>query len=659
MYRRSIGTLLLAAVVPWLAPAPRGSAGDERPPGRAEKLPPDLEFVYQSGGSFVALRPHDLLDTALLKQLPPGMQDRLGKVLKESDKALGLRVSAMERVSVLMPSVMAQPVFVVRTPVPYDRDALRRDIGKGLEEVKEKGRTLYLAPGRDGDSLYPIDDRSYAVGTAAALRQLIARADGEKTARPHGVAVKWAAANHHAVLGTTADPLLAGVFLFHSDSGGPPPSIAVPRREPRLVPIDKGPKERPDEKKEPPPEPAKEGPLGRGVGLRQEEKPDVPPPAKPDGFRAEPDFKAVLADLPPAALPYKPLLQAQSIALALDLGAESKLRWHFTFPDAAAAADGETAVRSALYVWRELLSRLPRELTTSPESARTLLPAIKEMQSGLRTATMERRGVSVEGMMSVKTDEKTVGPFLAEVERAAQRKSSENNLRQIALAMHAAHDTFGALPNAAICDKEGKPLLSWRVHILPFIEQENLYKQFKLDEPWDSPNNIKLLDRMPSTFALTMRPAKRKGETFVRVFTGRDTPFDLTAPRPGPITLGLRLTDFLDGTSNTLMIVEAAEAVPWTKPDDLPYDAKKPIPKLGGAVPGRFFAVFADGSVRSLSTKLDEVVLRALITPKGGEVVSPDWDQGPGRKGPPTPPPDAPPPPPATKPPQPDRKPEP
>src|SRR5262249_52131736 len=153
--------LFLAAVVPWLAPAPRGSAGDERPPGRAQKLPPDLGVVYQSGGSFVALRPPDLLDPAPVEQLPPGMRGRLGKVRKEADQALGLGVSAMERLTVLMPSVMAQPVYVVCTAVPYDRDALRRDIGKGLEEVKEKGRTLYVPPGRDGDALYPIDDRTY------------------------------------------------------------------------------------------------------------------------------------------------------------------------------------------------------------------------------------------------------------------------------------------------------------------------------------------------------------------------------------------------------------------------------------------------------------------------------------------------------------------
>src|SRR5207249_2796575 len=80
---------------------------------------------------------------------------------------------------------------------------------------------------------------------------------------------------------------------------------------------------------------------------------------------------------------------------------------------------------------------------------------------------------------------------------AGRRTVSQNNLKQIGLAMHNYHDTYRHFPPQALTDKNGKPLLSWRVAVLPFIEQDNLYRQFKLDEPWDSEHNRKLLERMP------------------------------------------------------------------------------------------------------------------------------------------------------------------
>src|SRR5262249_53007604 len=155
-----------------------------------------------------------------------------------------------------------------------------------------------------------------------------------------------------------------------------------------------------------------------------------------------------------------------------------------------------------------------------------------------------------------------------------------NNLHQIGIAMFNYEATYKGFPAEAIRDRDGKPLLSWRVTILPYIEQENLYRQFKLDEPWDSPNNIKLVEKMPAIYAPTNGTGK-KGETYLRVFTGPNTPFDPARVRPGPSALGPRFADFLDGTSNTFLVAEAAESVPWSKPEELSVDSKKPLPKLG------------------------------------------------------------------------------
>ena len=86
------------------------------------------------------------------------------------------------------------------------------------------------------------------------------------------------------------------------------------------------------------------------------------------------------------------------------------------------------------------------------------------------------------------------------VQSAAERANSSNNLKQIGLGMHNYHDQNNKLPPPYLKTKDGKPGLSWRV-ILPYIEQDFLYRQFKLDEPWDSPKNLALLNQMPQTYA--------------------------------------------------------------------------------------------------------------------------------------------------------------
>src|SRR6516165_3014449 len=128
--------------------------------------------------------------------------------------------------------------------------------------------------------------------------------------------------------------------------------------------------------------------------------------------------------------------------------------------------------------------------------------------------------------------------------------------------MHTYNDQYGSLPSAAICDKDGKPLLSWRVSLLPFLEDQGLYQQFRLDEPWDSPHNLQLLPRMPRVYApFNGKRTPEPYTTYYQVFVGKGAAFETRK--------GLRLSqDFPDGTSKTFLIVEAGEPVPWTKPED-------------------------------------------------------------------------------------------
>jgi Protein of unknown function (DUF1559) len=181
--------------------------------------------------------------------------------------------------------------------------------------------------------------------------------------------------------------------------------------------------------------------------------------------------------------------------------------------------------------------------------------------------------------------------------------------------MHNYADVHGSLPPAAIYSADGKPLLSWRVALLPYIEQKQLYDQFHLDEPWDSPHNLSLLSQMPTIFEhFHGRATREPHTTYYRVFVGAGAAFE------GPA--GVSLKDFKDGMSSTFLIVEAGDAAPWTKPDELPYDPKGPLPALGGYFSEGFVAALADGSVRTVSTKTPEDVIRAAITRSGGETVS-------------------------------------
>src|SRR5262249_15796956 len=152
------------------------------------------------------------------------------------------------------------------------------------------------------------------------------------------------------------------------------------------------------------------------------------------------------------------------------------------------------------------------------------------------------------------------------------RQTSANNLKQLALAMHNYHDTYGHLPPAALKNKEGKALLSWRVALLPFVEEDKLYKEFRLDEPWDSAHNMKLLAKMPKIYAPVLGKPKQPHSTYYQVFTGDGT-FGGDVPPRIPAS-------FPDGTSNTIMIIEAGEAGPWTQPVQLDHQKKMAVPKL-------------------------------------------------------------------------------
>jgi Protein of unknown function (DUF1559) len=211
-----------------------------------------------------------------------------------------------------------------------------------------------------------------------------------------------------------------------------------------------------------------------------------------------------------------------------------------------------------------------------------------------------------------------------------EAQESRVNLTEIGTAIHKYHDAHGHFPNNSYEERgpQSQPLLSWRVHILPQLGEDALYKQFKLDEPWDSPNNRPLLARMPAVYTTAeVRKQAGDGKTFYRAFSQPGAVF-LRPQFPGAPIQKVKLTDIRDGTSNTLLVVEAGQAVEWTKPDDLDFGPGRPRPVLGGAFPNYPFVMvlMADGSVKEINRDITDQTLRLLITRADGQVITEDWE---------------------------------
>ncbi len=201
----------------------------------------------------------------------------------------------------------------------------------------------------------------------------------------------------------------------------------------------------------------------------------------------------------------------------------------------------------------------------------------------------------------------------------AELDATLNQLKQIILGMHNYHDTLNSFPVSSNAPNaigaDGKPLLSWRVHLLPFVDQRNLYDQFHLNEPWDSPHNLPLADLLP---AIYRSPGDEPDATTTRfvVFSGPTAPFE------GGI--GKRLADFRDGTSNTILVaqVPAAHAVSWTKPEDAAFDAADPLACIG-AIPSEGLPVgMADGACFFLSSETDAAMFANFVQPADAQIVA-------------------------------------
>ena len=316
--------------------------------------------------------------------------------------------------------------------------------------------------------------------------------------------------------------------------------------------------------------------------------------------------------------------KTQAYAMTLDVADGLTLDALAACTDVAAVDRVADTIRASLTLGRNSLPdlRLAAEMGP-PDASRALVDLVDALDSMLETAKVDQdksvaRLHAKADAAAVATAARMLLPAVNASREAARRAQCVNSLKQIGLAMHNYENAKGGLPPAVLYGPDGKTPYSWRVALLPYLDANDVYSQYRFDEPWDGPNNRKLIPKMPPFYA-----CPNDGQAIPSHNTSY---FVLT----GPATLfpdrkeGMKFSEITDGISNTIQVVEAKHEVPWTKPEDISYDANKPLPKLGGFHPGGFNAAFADGAVRFISERVDQTVFRSLITGAGGEVISAD-----------------------------------
>jgi len=248
-----------------------------------------------------------------------------------------------------------------------------------------------------------------------------------------------------------------------------------------------------------------------------------------------------------------------------------------------------------------------------------LAPVLKLLQTLLEEMQVEATEKNVRLTTTTKWSSskvfQTLFPMMREARKSAKKHSRQmrgNNIKQIALALMFYQNEHGHFPPAVLYDKKTGTPYSWRIAILPYMEQ-HIHGQYQFGEPWDSEHNLKIAKTVMPTYSSPTEQISNKTAYFL--LTGPETIF---AGKEG-----VKLQQVTDGTSNTILVVEAKRDIPWTKPEDISYAPGKPLPKLGGFFKGGFHVAFCDGSIHFMADDVDPKTLRNLIERADGNAV--DW----------------------------------
>jgi hypothetical protein len=295
-----------------------------------------------------------------------------------------------------------------------------------------------------------------------------------------------------------------------------------------------------------------------------------------------------------------------SVGFFLQLPGDIDAKFVFQTTDPQAAQNVKTAVLAA----KEIL------VSEGSEYA-AMVPAIGV--AALKNLNPQIEGTEVVlDLQPLLTDKLLLANLLEPMRVGSRQTQRQNNLRQAILAMLNYEAANRSLPAYANFDDAGKPLLSWRVHILPFLDQMELYRQFKLDEPWNSPHNISLVKKMPDVFS---DPSRELNEMNAAGRTRMVVPKSKVAIFHGQE--GTTFKQITDGSSNTIAIVNVCpeRAVIWTQPVDWDVDLENP--KDGLFDDRNKVADFsrADGSTGVFELDVPASRVKAMLTKEGGEIV--------------------------------------
>ncbi len=345
----------------------------------------------------------------------------------------------------------------------------------------------------------------------------------------------------------------------------------------------------------------------------------------PDEIRKLVDATVKAGAAPPALAPYAELPDlVQSTTLTINTQPELGIHWLIEGRDEASAkkiadmiAGARQMANQMLPAFKQLAESRPPEIRPAADYAvglaTKLAAGITPKQTG-NQVTLDIQNLGTVDDLATKM----IAPGIVSARTAARRMQRMNDLKQLALAMQVYAAAKGTLPPAAIYSKDGKPLLSWRVAVLPYLEQANLYKAFHLDEPWDGPNNKQISAVLIALFVPKNATNDQQRLTRYVVPTGKGTIFDGND--------GIKLSDMTDRLSNTIMIVEVGpdKAVAWAAPEDMAFDPEKPAAGLGEIPDEGFLAAFADGSVRLIKKSVDPETLRRLFIRNDGQPIDPE-----------------------------------
>jgi hypothetical protein len=310
----------------------------------------------------------------------------------------------------------------------------------------------------------------------------------------------------------------------------------------------------------------------------------------------------------------RPLQSACGVLLVVDMQKELIVDCRFDFADAEAAEKALPALRAlqkralkqlTLLAIRGTIASLAEEAREEAARLAAVGGFCASTAGALNAPCVRRNGFVARLSWRCNCDTTATGalgllvnPICAAATRLCwpQEQGDESvrdHLEKLAMALRAYHEANGRLPPAALCDTDGKALLSWRVQLLPYLGEEKLYKQFHLDEPWDSRHNIQLVPKMPAVFGTSNNPNQRPGAYF-RVITGKGTLFE------GPQGVSMKE---VRQPAQRLLVVKAVLPVAWTKAEELTLPEKGHF--LEEEVVGQnneLQAAFADGTVELLYT---------------------------------------------------------